>query len=131
MTVARTTLRRNHRKLCIGDLRDRVILHVRKITEPSFEARDFNLAFQDGVEVWALVKTTAGRTFFDGVSQDRPVSHTITIRFDKDVTSETWIELEDGGRLDIVNVEDLEERHEYLRLLCSDRGSVDVEAAKS
>ena len=129
--MAKTTTRRRRQKYCIGDFRDRITLHVRAITEPDFQGRDFGEDFKDGVDVWALVQTAAGRTFFDGVNQDTALSHTIIIRHRDDVTSETWIELADGGLVDIVNVEDLEERKEYLRLRCVERGTKTQEAAKT
>ena len=66
------------------------------------------------------MKTVAGKVFFDGVNVDVAVSHEILVRYDPSVTSETWILLKDGRRLDVVNVEDLEGRHEYLRLLCNE-----------
>lgn len=129
--ATRVEVRRPRRKLCIGDLRDRIILQSRDITEPAFGARDFDEDFKQQDGVWASIRTTAGKVFFDGVNTDIAVTHEIRIRYDSRVTAETWIELEDGRRLDVVNVEDLEERKEYLTLLCTERGLGDREAAKS
>jgi len=114
-------LKRPHRKVCLGDLNDLIILQTRDITEPLFDTVDFDENFGDLPEVYAKIKTTSGRTVFDGVDTDVNVSHEITIRFDPVVTSETWVEFE-GRRLDILRVEDLEERHEWQLLLCLDRG---------
>ncbi len=114
-------LKRPHRKVCLGDLNDLITLQTRDITEPLFDTVDFDENFVDLPQVYAKIKTTSGRTVFDGVDTDVNVSHEITIRFDSVVTSETWVEFE-GRRLDILRVEDLEERHEWMLLLCLDRG---------
>lgn len=115
----------------MGDLRDRVKLQNRDITEPAFGSSDFGEDFDLADEVWASVKTLSGRTIFDGVHTDIVVTHRIHVRYDPSVTSETWIQLADGRRLDVVQVEDLEERHEFLELLCTERGKRAKEAAKA
>lgn len=128
--MARKVIRKGRRKLCVGDLRDRVQLQGRRLTEPAFGSADFDEAFDPSPEAWASVKTVTGRTIFDGASQqDREITHEVRIRHDPCVTAETWIRLEDGRRLDVVRVEDLEERHEYRVLLCTERGV--GEAAKA
>lgn len=129
--MARVEVRRDRRKVCVGDLRDRILLQNRKITEPPFGSRDFDENFSQKEEVWALVKTVTGKTFFSGVSGDVAISHEVIIRYDATVTSETWILLEDKSRLDVVTTEDLEKRHEYLRLLCIEKGLDTVEASKA
>ena len=128
---ARKVVRKGRRKLCVGDLRDRICLQTRTITEPAFGNAEFGEDFEGESEVWAAIKTMSGKVFFDGVGADVNVTHEVLIRHDPTVTAETWIELGDGRRLDIVNVEDLEERGEYLRLLCTDRGSRDKGAASA
>lgn len=92
---------------------------------------DFDELFKRQEFRWALVRTTAGKVLFDGVGVDRAMTHEIWIRFDPAVDSETWVLLEDGTRLDVLMVEDPEERREFLRLLCSDRGDATQEAAKA
>ena len=129
--MSRLTLKRNHRKLCVGDLKDRITLQTRDLTEPVFGARDFTETFVTSDTVWAKVVTTQGRTFFDGVQTDQVISHQVTIRYLSTVTPETWILLDDGNRLDIIDQEDLEERNEYLRLLCTDRGPSTKAAASA
>ena len=124
-------IRRPRRKLCVGDLKDRVILQKRTLTEPTFGETEFDESFSLREEVWASIQTTAGKAFFAGVNVgDVRITHRIDIRYDVDVTEETWIELKDdvGTRLDIVDVEDLEERHEWMVLSCVERGPKDQEA---
>ena len=129
--MSRTTLRRDHRKLCIGDLKDRVQLQLRTIREPQFGQTEFDLEFKSDKEAWASIKTKVGKTFFDGVSTDIALTHEIFLRYDAEITAETWIELQDDRLLDIVAVEDFEERHEYLRLLCRERGPKEFEATQA
>lgn len=119
-------MKRRRRRVCIGDLDSRVRLLHRSQVPPvagSVDAAfDFQALATDGY-VWAMVETSEGRTIFDGVANDRRVTHVVTIRSVPDVTSSSWVLLEDGTRLDVVLAEGLEERGEFIRLLCDARGS--------
>ena len=128
--MAKTLVRRPRRKLCVGDLDKRVILQTRKIKEPDFGATDFGEDFVKSDEVWASVKTTSGKVIFDGVAADVRITHEIGIRYNPDVTSETWIIL-GGNQLDVALVDNLEERNEWMILLCTDRGDKDKEASQA
>ena len=114
-------VKRKHRKICIGDLNTLIKLQSRDIVEPDFDSVDFDENFVDTSEVWSLVETATGKTVFDGVDTDINVTHMIFVRFDVTVTSETWVELE-SRRLDILFTENLENRGEWLLLMCTDRG---------
>ena len=126
------TIQRKHRKPCIGDLDKEIKLQGRAITPPVFGVPDFDESFTDNDTVWASINTLGGKTIFDGVSQDSAVTHEFVIRYDSTVTTETWIEFE-GRRFDIVpnGVQDWEERHEWLSLLCAERGVNTNEASKA
>jgi SPP1 family predicted phage head-tail adaptor len=129
--MSRQTLRRGHRKICIGDLKDRVQIQLRQIDPPPWGSTDFDLVFSSDKEAFAMIRTTQGKVFFDGVNTDIPLTHEIIIRYDEEITAESWLQLMDGRLLDIINVEDLEERHEYLRLRCRERGPNEIEAAQA
>ena len=134
MAVRRASLHRTRRKIALGDLRDRVRVQVRSLTPPVAGVTNFTEDFneKDGIEVWAKVATVSGRTFFDGVnSVDISVSHEITIRFRSDIEAQNWLELLNGTKLKIVNVENFEQRDEYLRLLCTERGHKTLGAAQA
>lgn len=123
-----STIKFNQRKICLGDLNKRVILQNRDITPPLYGSVDFDENFTNTATVWAAVKTVSGKTFFDGVN-DRAITHEIYIRYDATVTAETWIEY-NNKRIDILNVENLEENDEYLKLICNERGANTIEATK-
>ena len=127
--MSRVTVRRDHRKVCAGDLRTRVTLSNRAITQPGFGQTAFGENFPAPRIVWAMVKTVNGRVLFNGVDSDEALSHEITIRYDSTVTAETWVELADSTRLDIIDTQDLEERNEYLVLLCNARGTGEASKA--
>ena len=130
MIVAKQVIQRKNRVSCIGDMRERVKLHNRVMQVPEFGSSDFSEKFSGTKTVWANVRTVSGEAFFSGANVDVSLTHEIIIRFDDTVTSETWIE-HDGNNLKIVSVEDLDERHEFLRLKCTERGDKDLGAAQA
>jgi len=109
-------------QIAAGELNRQVILQNRSITAPLAGSVDFGESLTNPTTVWAKVKTKAGKSIFDGVNQDVNVTHEITIRYEAAVTVETWVQL-DGKELNIIQVEDIDERHLYLRLLCNYRGA--------
>lgn len=123
MTVcSRSSSRR--RGACIGALDQQVVIQDRAITPPVFGSPDFDESFTGADGTWANVRTVRGKTFFDEVNtQDREITHEVTIRYDSAVTAESWVLLTDGRRLDILRTEDLDERHEWLVLTCTDKGA--------
>src|SRR5678815_1985353 len=117
-----------HRGNNIGDMRHRVILHTRSIRSPAFGSVDFNEDFE-GIHKWAAIQTLGGKMVFGGVGQDPDIAtHAVFIRY-CDVSSQNFIQVDDGRRFKILQSEDYDERHEYIKLLCTDRGF--DEAAKS
>ena len=129
-----SSIRKKRRKVCVGDMRDVVILQNRNITPPIFNTVDFDESFEPinatNNESLALVETTTGKTFFDGVNTDTPITHIIYIMYDSTVTAETWVEFE-GRRIDILAVEDFDERHMFMKLTCLDRGLISKNASKA
>jgi SPP1 family predicted phage head-tail adaptor len=121
--MPRKTLRRGHRKVTIGDMDSRICIQTRDLTEPVHGETNFTELFAGLDKTWAKIVTTTGKVVFDGVAEDVEVTHEVTIRYDSAVTTQSWILLEDARRLKIQKVEDFEERKEFLRLLCTDRGS--------
>lgn len=124
-----TPIHKKRRNICIGDMEDEITLEDRAITPPDFDSTDFDETFTTNATVWALIQTVEGKTFFDGVSTEENITHWIYINFDVTVTAETWILLSDSRRLDIIRVEDLDERNDFMLLHCTDRGAVEASKA--
>lgn len=117
-----STIQRKKRKICIGDMDEQIVLQSRNITPPATDGVDFSETFTGKATVWAMVNTVSGQTLFDGTGTERDITHEIGIRFLSGVTAEDWVLFNDE-RIDIVDVQDLEERHEFMLLKCSNRGT--------
>jgi SPP1 family predicted phage head-tail adaptor len=89
---------------------------------------DFTEAFSGNAR-WASIHTKNGKIIMDDVGRDQNVTHEVYIRHDATVNSETYIQTEDGRRFKILTVENYDERKEFMRLNCTDRGL--NEAAKA
>lgn len=122
-------IKNKKRRLCIGDLDRKIKVQARSIVPPASGSVDFNESFTQVLYVWALVQTTLGSQFFDGVSLPNPFTHKVYIRYRSShvVTAEDWVEIDDV-KYDIVDVEDLDERHEYLLLKCKKKGANTIAA---
>lgn len=117
-------VRKKRRNVCIGDMEDEITLEGRAIQAPAFEDADFGETFTaPNPPVWSLVETVTGETFFDGVNAEEDITHWIYINFDATVTASTWVKFSDGRRLDILRVENLDERSDFMLLHCTDRGA--------
>lgn len=137
-------IRRKHRKICISDLDSEILLVDRSIQPPLAGSADFTERFLEDIgelePVWALIETVSGKTFFDGVGTETPITHNIYIEYDELITAEFWIILDVDLRptllsgdkiLDILSTQDLEERHEWLKLECTVRGNIGKAAAQA
>lgn len=129
-----TSIRKPNREVCIGDMIDPIELHTRTITTPNFETVDFDENFEavdpTVPRVLSMIKTVKGKTYFDGVGEETIITHNIYITYNPLVTAETWVLFEDR-RIDILFVEDLDERHDFMLLTCVDRGLVTKAASKA
>ena len=123
-------IQRKKRQVCIGDMNEQIILQDRDIGEPLFGSVDFDEDFTNIEKVWAAVNTVSGKTFFDGTGSETLITHEFLIRFDANVTAETWVEW-DGRRFDILEPEDYDGRKEFMRLPCAERGAKTIEATKA
>ena len=100
-----------------------VTLQNRAIVPPLSGSVDFDESFTNDTIVQAILKTKRGETLFDGVATDQPITHRVCIAWLAGVTAETWIELADGTKLDIVDVENCGEQDVKLILSCTARGT--------
>ena len=98
-----------------------VKIKVREIGAP-FSTVDFSEKFKDYLDMYASVSTVSGKTYFDDTGVGTNITHEIGVRYDDSITAESWVVI-DGRRLDILTVENLDERNEWLRLRCTDKGT--------
>ena len=98
-----------------------ITLQNRDILEPIFGSVDFDQDFTGDTIVPALICTERGKTIFDGVATDQPVTHIFKIEYLSGVTAETWIAF-GGRRFDIIDVENCCEANEILNLSATERG---------
>lgn len=120
-------VRVNKRKICIGDLTKAITLEARAIQAPGQNSVDYTEQFNPIINTKAAVKTVRGETIFDGSNTERVVTHKFWIRFRSNITFETWIEM-DNIKFDVLDVENLDERNEWLAIRASKRG-IDTLAA--
>jgi len=116
-----TRKQRKSRKVCIGQLNEQITLQDREIVSPVADGVAFGEDFTGDNVVWALVETVRGETIFDATNVERDISHKFYIRYITGITSETWIEYNDE-KVDIVDVENLDERNDFLILRASRLG---------
>lgn len=119
-------VQRRRTRACIGELTERLFVENREIIGPVFGGADLGFQFtahNEATEVWAIVETTQGTTLFDDVAGlDRVVTHHVIIRFLPGISAETWLRLDDGRRLDILSVANIDERSEFLEILAAESG---------
>jgi len=106
-----------------------ITLYNRAIVAPVAGSADFTESFSGAAPVLALIDTTRGKTLFDGVATDRPITHKFCIAYLAGVTAETWVEF-GGRRFDILDVENCGEEDVVLRLSCTETGDSSLEATR-
>lgn len=117
------------RWVCLGDLRNRVDIQTRTIRPPTGDGVDLGETFTTARSVFALIETTRGQEMFDGTELRRAYSHIFYIKYIPNtvltdgtrLTEQEWVKFE-GRLFNIVDVEDVDERHEFLILRCAERG---------
>ena len=114
-------IRKKHRQVCVGDLEDFGTITRRAIQAPSGSSVDFTEEFTDVQDTFMLIETVRGESIFDEVSVEQDVTHHVYIPYIAGVTFQDWVDVEDQ-RYDIIDVEDLDNRHEFQLLRCTNRG---------
>ena len=112
-------IRRKKRAACSGDLRDEIILWDRDIKAPAFGEAEQTQTYSNGFTVWSSINTIEGKEIFNGAQLVGVKTHSILIRFDagRNITAENVVEFK-GNYYDILGVQNLEERDEWLELSC-------------
>lgn len=117
-------IQRKHRKVCIGDLDTFIDIFTRTETTQNFLA-DVNFTIHQA-DVEVLWETIKGVEIFDETNVGTISTERIFMPYDADITKEFFIKLE-GVFYRILDVEDLERRNEWLKLMLTERG-VDTKA---
>lgn len=128
-----TTSCKNANFPCVGALDRKISILDRNLQSAAFNsptAIDFDENFSNSRDFRAAVRTVAGKTLFDGVDTLRNVSHEFTIRYVSGITSSAWIHY-NGDRYDILNVQNIDERFKFLKLMAVFRGPITTEASKT
>jgi len=122
-------------RICTGDMDQKITLQNRTIVAPDFGELNPTTTYTTILEPYAAVATISlmggAVRRFDGVNINDTPTHQIYIFYDATIwpldSDNTFILLEDGRRLRIVGVDDMNEMHETIRLLCTERG-IDTQA---
>ncbi len=109
-----------HRKLCAGDLNNEIQVLTRDLIPPVSGDPDYTVEVDSDIApiVFCSIRTTNGQPIFDGTgTNDVQITHIFGVYFDESFTSENVVLFEDN-LYQILSVEDLEERHEWMFLYC-------------
>lgn len=99
----------------IGDLRHRVVLQEKEITED--ELKQQSETWTDIATVWAAIEPLSGREYFAARQANAEITAKITIRYRKDVTPDMHAVF--GSRVfEIQSLVNPKERYEMLVLMC-------------
>ena len=123
------------RKLCTGSLRSQVELYLRTLTPPAFSSQDNRQVYTLIDTIPAAVQTINGIDIFDGVEKSGtdgiPATATVLffVRFRMDITAENFLQ-HDGVNYQILRVEPIDLRGEFLKIFAASRGDLTLEAAR-
>jgi len=116
-----TKIRKKNRQVCAGDLVDYGTINTRDIAAPISGGVDFEEVFTLKVNSFMLVETVRGESLFDQVGVEQDVTHHVYIPYISGLTFQDWIDIE-GQRFNVIDVEDLDNRHDFQLCRCTNRG---------
>lgn len=129
--------RRDRRGVELGSRDTEITILSRKMTRPSFgldgkinTQLSVSLGDHESIKTWARVESTSGLKLFQGVGSD-PISitHRFYVAFDPRINDTQTIELK-NRLFDIINIENMDERDEILRINTVLRGDKYAPAAR-
>lgn len=132
-------LRRRNRKPVVGDMNQRIAIIARSITPPDHGDAEFDQTLSvagSNNTVWAMVETADGSEIFDGLDISRAHTHTVYTRFDElwfpvaGPDSSYMLQLEDERLVDVLRIENLDNRRRFIKIYCSERGDKDLAGAQ-
>ena len=118
----RVTNRRRLKKYSIGDMRERITIHTRTITAPTYGSVSISETYDSGAFYWASCETLdKKKQTFDGINIPDSATHSFTIRYDETVTAENIINFQDEY-YEIIKTSDPDKRRQYLELFSKLKG---------
>ena len=100
-----------------GKLRSRII--IERETHTPNDSGGQNITWSTYKKVKALVKPKSGTERVRGMQLESPLTHTITIRYTKDILPTDRINF-NGRYMQIRAVVDIEERNRWIELSCQE-----------
>ena len=113
------------RSLCSGDLDRKIIIKSRAMVAPG-PTIDLSMEFTNDKYVWAAVKTSKGKELFYATNMQDAVTHIFYIRYLSTLETQHWIEYR-GANYDILEIENMDERNEWMAVYCNIRGTSSLE----
>ncbi len=116
-------IRAKRRRLCVADLEHEIKVLDRTIVPPSSGSTDYTIDFNTdevGI-VFSSIQTPNGVTIFEGTNIEQKVTHVFGLYYDSTYTAEDYV-LFENRLFRILDVNDLDERHEWTLLSCVERG---------
>ena len=112
------------RIITIGDLNQRIKLQTRKLLTQFESGLEDIQAYVTIASPWACVETRRGSDTFDNIELGDTYTHVFHIRYRDNLPATIWIEYK-NQRYDIVDVENLDERNEFLKICAKLSGDSD------
>lgn len=124
-------MRKKNRAVCAGDLDTLIDIQSRTLGD-GFDDTEETEEFTTIFSPFAMLQTLRGVFVVGSVNGgDIEATHSFIIRFpETPISGENWILL-NNKRLRILDQENLEEKNEWLKLLCTDRGDASKEASSA
>ncbi len=115
-------------------MRAQVKLYSRALTSPAFDSEENRQTYTLVETLPAAVQTVNGIDIFDDVEKSGPDGVPVTatilffIRFRTDVTAENFLQ-HDGVNYQILRVESIDLRKEFMKIFAAARGDLNLQAA--
>lgn len=120
--VSCVSIKGKKRRICAGDLRLKINLFDREIQPNVSKKPAYDASFVGGISVSAMLLTRSGAQILNGVAVTTKPTHDFFIRYKPDIEATKWILFKDNI-YDVIEVENLEERDEFLRISCIKKGT--------
>lgn len=101
----------------VGQLRHRVT--IQQLTRVEDEGGGYAEVWTEVATVWAAIKPLRGNERYEAQQVQSTLTHKVTIRYREGIKPQMRLTYK-GRIFDIESVIDIEERHRWLELLCSE-----------